>query len=115
METSATPPIEHKQTAALMDALKAAGWTMTHERFPGNAIFSHPRSGEELPTPDYMRGSRSWPFDTYFKLRQVTFNYTGMKINAVWTRTCEAPWVAESSPKVSFKRAIEFVNEEWEP
>jgi hypothetical protein len=76
-------------------------------------IFSHPRSGGELPTPDYMRGSRSWPFDTYSKLRQITFNYTGMKIDAVWTRTSAAPWVPESSPKVSFKRAIEFVNEEW--
>ena len=114
MENGA-PMIEHKQTAALMDALKAAGWTLTARRFPGNAIYSHPLSGKELPTPDYMRGSRSWPFDTYSKLRQVTFNYTGFKVYAVWTRTSAAPWVSDVSPKVSFKRAIEFINEEWEP
>lgn len=109
------PAIQHKQTVALMDALAAAGWAYTSSRFPGNAIFSHPRSGEELPTPDYMRGSRSWPFDTYSKLRQVTFNYTGHRIDAVWTRTSAAPWVTDHSPKVSFKRAIEFINEEWSP
>ena len=110
-----TSPIKHKQTAALLGALAEARWKQTGARFPGNAIFSHPRSGEEKPTPDYMLGSRSWPFGTYWQLRQVTFNYEGLRIYAVWTRICRAPWVTEESPQVSFKRAIEFINEEWEP
>jgi hypothetical protein len=108
-------PIRHKQTAALMEALQAAGWTHTGARFPGNVIFSHPRSGEDKPTPDYMLGSRSWPFDTYHQLRQIVFNHNGDRITAVWTRISRAPWVAETSQRVSFKRAIEFVNEKWEP
>lgn len=110
-----TTPIKHRQTAALMDALAAAGWKRTGARFPGNAIFSHPRSGEEKPTPGYMLGSRSWPFDTYQQLRQVTFNYDLDRIDAVWTRISHAPWVPESGRRVSFKRAIEFINEEWIP
>jgi hypothetical protein len=107
--------IAHKPTAALLKALQDAGWTMTGGRFPGHAVFSHPLSGTEKPTPDYMRGSRSWPFPTYWQLRQVTFLYTGQRITAVWTRVWRAPWVNETSSKVSFKRAIEFIREEWTP
>ncbi len=110
-----TSPIKHKQTAALMAALEAAGWKQTGAQFPGNAIFSHPRSGERKPTPDYMRGSRSWWSDTYQQLRQVVFNYGPDRVDAVWTRISRAPWVADECRKVSFKRAIEFINEEWEP
>jgi hypothetical protein len=105
----------HKQSAALIAALKAAGWLVTASKFPGNAIVSHPLSGTEIPSPSYMHGSRSWPFETYYKLRQVVFNFDGERITAVWTREVDAPWVGERGAKVSFKRAIEFVEEEWKP
>lgn len=105
----------HKLTAALIDALNAAGWTLTASNFPGHALMSHPRSGEEMPTPDYMLGSRSWPFPTYSRLRQLTFLHEGDRITTVWTRECPAPWVREHLHKIGFKKAIEYVNTPWSP
>ena len=105
----------HKQTAALIDALNAAGWTLTASNFPGHALLSHPRSGEEMPTPEYMRGSRSWPFDTFYRLRQLSFISEGDRITAVWARECSAPWVDATERRISFKKAMEYVNERWTP
>jgi len=105
----------HKPTAALIDALNDAGWTLTASNFPGHALLSHPRSGEEMPTPDYMRGSRSWPFDTFYRLRQLSFISEGDRIVSIWARECAAPWVVASERRVSFKKAMEYVNEQWAP
>jgi len=103
----------HKPSQRLLDVLSQAGWTITARPWPGHAIMSHPASGAELPTPEYMKGNPSWPFETYYKLRQLTFNYDGDRITAVFTRECAAPWVAVSERKISFKRATEYVQEEW--
>ena len=107
--------VTHKPTRAVLEAIQAAGWVLTATPWPGNAIYSHPRSGEELPTPEYMKGSRAWPFDTFYRLRQITFNYTGMKIDAVFIRECAAPWVKATTQRVSYRRAAEYVREEWTP
>lgn len=110
-----TESIEHKPTAAVMAALRECGWTHTGSQFPGNAIFSHPLSGTELPTPDYMRGTRQWPFETYAVLRQISFNYEARKIRAVWRRICRAPWVKADDSRIGFKAAEAFIREEWTP
>jgi hypothetical protein len=106
-------PVRHKQTAALMDALKADGWTMTHERFPETRS-SPPAFSKDLPTPDYMRGRGRGRLRPIFKLRQVTFNHRTQDRRGV-DADLRCPVGDDSSPKVSFKRAIEFINEEWEP
>lgn len=105
----------HKPTAALIDALNDAGWTLTASRSPGHAVLSHLRSGEEMPTPEYMRGARSWPFPTYYKLRQLTFISDGDRITGIWSRECAAPWVTVTERKISFKKAMQYVNEQWAP
>jgi hypothetical protein len=107
--------IEHRPTAAIMAALRERGWVFTGSKFPGNAIFAHPLSNTELPTPDYMRGSRSWPFETYHVHRQITFNYEGKRIQAIWRRICRAPWVNADDRRLSFKAAEAFIREEWTP
>lgn len=103
----------HKPTRALLEALEAGGWVFTASGFPGKAIFSHPLSGLDKPTPEYMLGSRSWPFETYYELRQLVFNHAGDRISKIWARQVAAPWVNGSERPVSFKRAIEYVREEW--
>lgn len=112
---SIAPEVTHKPTRAVLEALLECGWMHTATPFPGNAIWSHPRSGEEMPTPDYMRGSPSWPFDTFYRLRQISYNHDGLRISAVWSRECGAPWVSASERRLSFKAAAAFIREEWAP
>jgi hypothetical protein len=112
---SGAQPVAHKPTAALVEALRSAGWTLTARNFPGHELLSHPLSGIDLPTPEYMRGNPAWPFDTYFKLRQLSMIYDGSKASAVWARECAAPWVQATERHISFRRAIEYVKEEWAP
>ena len=112
---TAAEPIEHKPTAALMAALRECGWVYVGSKFPGHVGFAHPLSGTEQPTPDYMRGTRAWPFETYHQLRQVSFNYEGRRIRAVWRWVSRAPWVNVDQGRMTFKAAEAFIREEWTP
>lgn len=102
----------HGLSRAVWEALQTAGWALTASSFPGNAIYSHPLSGTEKPTPEFIP-AQWWGGETYSSLRQLTFNYNNRRITKLWTRECPAPWVMASMRPVSFKRAIEYVGEEW--
>lgn len=112
---TAIDKIAHKPTRLIMQALRDGGWQQIARPFPGSVIFGHPLSGTELPTPDYMRGTTAWPFETFYRLRQVHFNFEGERISAVWARTCTAPWVRVRMVRIPFSRAVDFIREDWTP
>jgi hypothetical protein len=110
------PPITHRQSRELIQALHDAGWKLLITA-PGIALVSHPLCDVEIPTPDYMTGSDAWPFATYSKLRQlqIVVGRTGDRIAAVFTRESACPWVRVSVRLTSFRRAVAYVREPWHP
>lgn len=94
------------QPIDLINAAKAVGWTFHVGRFPGE--YRLDASTDNVPTPEYMRGSSAWPFDTYLDLRQVTFLVNGGRISAAWTRE-GVPWVTVRETRVSATRALAYI------
>lgn len=90
-----------------VEHLKAEGWELTALPWSGHAILSHPLSNVEHQTGEDFQ--YVYPFSTYRKLFQITFNYNpDGAITALWVRGCPAPWVRASERPVSFKRAMEY-------
>lgn len=94
------------QPIDLINEAKAVGWIFRAGRFPGE--YQLDASIDDVPTPDYMKGSSAWPFDTYLALRQVTFLVRDGKIAAAWTRE-GVPWVRVKESRVSATKALAYI------
>jgi hypothetical protein len=101
-----------RRVRQLCEALDQAGWRIEAGRFPGNYRADHPRMADERPIPEYMRGSRAWPFDTYTELRQLWFNIHDGRLTFIQTRT-GVPWVAAQESTVTLPRALAYIQQPW--
>src|SRR5262245_63921020 len=105
----------HRQTRELLTALAEQRW----KRVVGGRgiLLSHPLSGIDVPTPEYMRGSEAWPFDTYSPLRQLSVFFGGPRGDRLVFKMSRTgpPWVRTSERVLTYKAATEFVREVWDP
>lgn len=110
---------DHKLTRTLVEALRDGGWTLVTVRGGAILLFAHPASGTELPSPDWACGnSRTWGGATFSVHRQLSVNWNSGEKNrayALMSRELHAPWVRVSERTLSFKSALAYVAEPWNP
>lgn len=108
-KAAAKTPSRHTRDLLLLMAEK--GWT----RVEGAAgvMFQHPRSGERYPKPNYIPESM-YPGPDAWRLRQIVFHIRGDRIGKIWARE-GVPWAGSREREMTFKAAMVYVAEEWEP
>lgn len=97
-------------SAQVIDAVQAAlrrGWRAYPSR--GGYVVNAPSSEVEHPTEDMHRWA--YPFDTYTRLRQIKLAVNGDRVIGAWSVE-SVPWVPGNDTRLSFKKAIEFLESE---
>lgn len=106
-------PRRHKLSEDLIRALEDHGWEPI-DLGHGRSLWNHPASNRELPTPAWA--AARWPGRTYQELRQLSLVYSPAANRFFYVAKREGtPWTGATETSLSFKKAIAYVSEPWEP